>query len=67
RIVSQYPAQHLLAYDDEGNYLSTISPPAPEGSLADLDIPPQARSLALWSIDTEQSVSALTDVVPLND
>jgi hypothetical protein len=67
RIISEYPAQKLLAYDNEGNYIGGINPPSLEGELAALELPPQARSLALWSIDTEHSVSAITDVVPLGD
>jgi hypothetical protein len=65
RIISEYPTQKLLAYDNEGNYIGAVNPPAHEGELAALGLSPQARSLALWSIDTERSVSAITDVVPL--
>jgi hypothetical protein len=67
RIVSPYPEQKLLAYDNEGNYISTVIPGALEGSLSGLALPPEAQSLALWSIDTERSVSAFTDLVPLNE
>jgi hypothetical protein len=66
RIVSQYPRQNLLAYDNEGNYIGTINPPLLEGELAVLELPSQARSLALWSTDPEHSISAVTDVVPLD-
>ena len=66
-IESQYPQQNLLAYDNEGNYLSTVIPPALEGEVSALGLPSQAESLALWSRDTARSVSAFTDIVPLRD
>jgi hypothetical protein len=67
RIVSAYPKQNLLVYDNEGNYIATVDPPALEGSLSDLNLPPGAQSAALWSIDPERSISAFTDVVSLDD
>ncbi|MDR0587088.1 MAG: hypothetical protein LBG26_07605 [Treponema sp.] len=66
-IESAYPRQDLVVYDDEGSYLISVDPPSPEGEISALGLPSQARSVALWARDPEQSVSAFTDVVPLND
>ncbi|MDR2072400.1 MAG: hypothetical protein LBP60_03080 [Spirochaetaceae bacterium] len=67
RIVSRYPEQNLLVYDDKGLYLLTVSPPAPEGNISALGLPSQAESLALWSRDPARSVSAFTDIVSLHE
>jgi len=67
RIYSQYPEQNLLVYDNEGNYLLTITPPAAEGNLSALGLPSQAESIALWARDPSRLVSAFTDIVPLHD
>jgi hypothetical protein len=64
-IDSQYPVQNLLVYDNEGNYLLTVTPSAIEGNISSLGLPSQAESLSLWARDPSRSVSALTDVVPL--
>jgi hypothetical protein len=66
RIVSLYPEQNLLVYDNEGSYLLTVSPPAAEGNLSDLGLPAQAESISLWARDAARSVSAFTDIVPLH-
>jgi hypothetical protein len=65
RIVSLYPEQNLLVYDNEGSYLLTITPPSTEGNLSDLGLPSQAESISLWARDSAGSVSAFTDIVPL--
>jgi hypothetical protein len=66
-IESAYPRRNFVVYDDEGSYLISVDPPSPEGELSALGLPSQARSLALWAYDPEQSVSAFSDVVPIND
>jgi hypothetical protein len=67
RIESAYPRQTLVVYDNEGSYLISVEPPATEGEIGALGLPSQARSLALWASDPEHSVSAFTDVVPIDD
>jgi hypothetical protein len=67
RIESAYPRQTLVVYDDEGSYLISVDPPSLEGDVSALGLPSQARSMALWAHDAEHSVSAFTDVVPIND
>ena len=66
-IDSTYPEQNLLVYDNEGNYLSTVTPLSRQGALSALGLPSQAESLALWARDPALSVSAFTDIVPLRD
>jgi hypothetical protein len=65
RIVSRYPEQDLLVYDNEGSYLLTVNPPSTEGNVSDLGLPSQAESISLWARDSARSVSAFTDIVPL--
>jgi hypothetical protein len=67
RIESAYPRQSLIVYDNEGSYLISVDPPSMEGEISVLGLPSQARSLALWASDPEHSVSAFTDVVPIDD
>jgi hypothetical protein len=66
-IDSRYPQQNLLAYDNEGKCLLTVTPPSPEGNITSLGLPSQAESLSLWARDPARSVSAFTDVVPLRE
>jgi hypothetical protein len=67
RIDSRYPEQNLLVYDNEGNYLLSITPPEAEGEISALGLPSQAESLSLWARDPARSVSAFTDIVPLRN
>ena len=66
-IDSEYSEQNLIVFDNEGNYLSTVIPPSPEGELSALGLPSRAESLALWARDPAFSVSAFTDIVPLRE
>ena len=64
-INSQYPANHLVCYDDQGNYVFTAVLDSPGGAIEDLGIPSQARTAALWAQDTQRFTSAFTDVASL--
>jgi hypothetical protein len=66
-IDSRYSQQNLLAYDNEGNYLSTVIPSLSEGAISALGLPSGAESLALWARDPVRAVSAFTDIVPLRE
>lgn len=66
-IVSEYPEQYFLVFDNEGNYLSTVTPPSHKGDVSALGLPSRAESMALWARHPSQSVSAFTDIVPLRD
>ncbi|MDR2482056.1 MAG: hypothetical protein LBD08_00310 [Treponema sp.] len=64
-VESAYPAHYLLCYDQEGNYVSTQPLTVLGGSLDELGLPGNVRSLALWAEDDEYNTAALTAVVPL--
>jgi hypothetical protein len=72
RIESRYPEHYFICYDGKGNALNTVpvlrvSAGAGDfrGELADLELPPETRGVALWADDPEYSTAALTDIVPL--
>jgi hypothetical protein len=66
RIDSNYPVNRFICYDEQGNITLTLDMDAIEGRIADLDIPENARTAALWAEDAVYFTSALTDVVPLH-
>jgi hypothetical protein len=66
RIDSEYPEHSLLCYDAEGNYLLTKPLTALEGSLEELRLGREVRTVALWAEDGEYFTSALTDPVFLD-
>ena len=65
RVDSQYPLNHLLCYDQEGNVVQTITITAIDGNIRDLRLAGNVRSAALWAEDPEYAISALTDAVIL--
>ena len=64
-IDSRYPINHLIAYDQEGNVVQTITLTLHEGNVRDLRLSSSARSVALWAEDPNFAISALTDAVSL--
>jgi hypothetical protein len=65
KVTSTYPANRLVCYDGEGNYVSTVNLSGLSGSIDDLGIPQNARTAALWAEDARYFTSAFTDVAPL--
>ncbi|MDR2760090.1 MAG: hypothetical protein LBB78_12010 [Spirochaetaceae bacterium] len=65
RIESLYPENRFLCYDEGGEWLTVIDAPAKEGTVANLNLPSNARTVALWAEDAEYFTSALTEVVPI--
>jgi hypothetical protein len=65
RIDSQYPVNHLICYDQEGNTIQTITITEIAGNIRDLRLSNNVRSAALWAEDPEYSISALTDAAIL--
>jgi hypothetical protein len=65
RVSSSYPANSIVAYDEAGAAVRTVVLQAREGRIADLDLGPTARSIALWAVDEESGVAALTDPMSL--
>jgi len=62
---SAYPSNRLLCYDDQGNYVFSANLTSLSGSVADLGIPSQARTAALWAEDAQYFTSAITYVTAL--
>jgi hypothetical protein len=65
RVESRYPENKLIAYDSQGRSLQTIQLGELSGSIASLNLPSQARAVALWAEDNEYSTCALTQLVSL--
>jgi hypothetical protein len=62
---SAYPTNHLVFYDEAGNYIRTVKLSGLSGSLDEIDTPSNARTAALWAEDTEYATSAYTDVATI--
>ncbi|MCL2127140.1 MAG: hypothetical protein FWH38_02700 [Treponema sp.] len=62
---SRYPENHLVCYDEQGNYIFTADLAVLSGSTGDLGIPSNALTAALWAEDAQYFTSAFTDVVPV--
>jgi hypothetical protein len=66
-VVSDYPDHQLIVYDEKGGLIKKLPLTTRTGSLADLKLPPAARSVALWAEDPVAGVAAMTDAVPVKD
>jgi len=64
-VTSRYPSNRLVCYDEQGNYVHTVNLSSMSGQLSELDIPPNARTAALWAEDAQHFTSAYTYVTPL--
>ncbi|MCL2192488.1 MAG: hypothetical protein FWB78_03715 [Treponema sp.] len=64
-VVSGYPVNRLVSYDEQGNFLSTVELTSLSGTIASLNLPSNARLAALWAEDALHFTSAFTDVVPI--
>jgi hypothetical protein len=62
-INSEYPQNHLVFYDNSGNYITSIDPSTMQGYISELGIPSTARTAALWAEDQSHFCSAVTNVV----
>ena len=62
---SAYPQNRLVCYDEQGNYVFSANLTSLSGAVADLGIPSQARTAALWAEDTQYFTSAFTYVAAL--
>jgi len=62
---SAYPANRLLCYDEQGNYIYSANLSRLNGSIDELDVPSQARTAALWAEDAQYFTSAVTYVTAL--
>ena len=62
---SAYPSNRLICYDEKGNHIYSANLTDLNGSIAELGIPPQARTAALWAEDAQYFTSAYTNVTAL--
>jgi hypothetical protein len=65
-VVSRYPANYFIGYDEQGNYVQTIPLAALQGAIADLRLNAKIRSVALWAEDAAYVTSALSDALAVN-
>jgi hypothetical protein len=63
QVDSKYPENSFICYDEQGNFVKTLPLMNPVGLVSELDIPSNARAVALWADDPEYSTAALTDIV----
>ena len=64
-INSEYPVNHLVCYDQQGNTVQAVKLAQNAGNISDLRLSNSARSAALWAEDPDYRSSALTDAVSL--
>ncbi|MDR2184083.1 MAG: hypothetical protein LBO80_00220 [Treponema sp.] len=65
RIESLYPEHYFICYDGQGAVLGAFPLNSTVGELAELELPPETRGIALWADDPEYSTAALTGVISL--
>jgi hypothetical protein len=65
-INSQYPENVFIAYDQQGNIVRTVHIVNAQGNTSELNLPNNARLLALWAKDEVYHTSALTEALALN-
>jgi hypothetical protein len=64
-VSSAYPSNRLVCYDEQGNHVFSVTLASLSGSTADLGIPSQAKTAALWAEDAQYFTSAITYVTSL--
>lgn len=60
---SQWPVNKLVCYDSSGDYAGTVELSSLTGNIADLKLPPNAKTAALWAEDEVNFCGAFTNVV----
>lgn len=65
RIVSNYPKNDLVVYDQDLRLIRTVPLSHAQGALRDLGIPGSARAVALWAEDPDRGIAALTSIQEL--
>jgi len=64
-VVSGYPINRIVSYDEQGNFLRTVELTELSGTVESLGLPHNARLAALWAEDPTHITSAFTDVVTI--
>jgi hypothetical protein len=62
-IVSQYPLNHFICYDQQGRAVQTLTVTEKESSIRALNLGSSVRTIALWAEDPEYRLSAVTEAV----
>ncbi|HOJ99080.1 MAG TPA: hypothetical protein PLW34_05935 [Termitinemataceae bacterium] len=65
RIVSSYPKNDLVVYDQDLRLIRTVPLSHAQGAFRDLDFPGSARAVALWAEDPDRGIAALTSIQEL--
>ncbi|MCX7655630.1 MAG: hypothetical protein N2Z76_03790 [Treponemataceae bacterium] len=65
RIVSNYPKNDLVAYDQELRLIRTVPLAHTQGSIRDLRLPSSVRAVALWAEDPDRNIAAFTSIQQL--
>jgi len=66
-VQSDYAEHQLLAYDEKGATVKKVRLDSTQALVAELKLPPAARSVALWAEDPVTGIAAFTDSVPLQE
>ena len=64
-VESQYPINHLVCYDQQGNFVRLVTLGELEGTVSQLRLPNSIRTAALWAEDPEFHISVLTEAAAL--
>ena len=64
-IISEYPVNQLLCYDQQGNYIQTLRINDLEGFVSELRLSSSVRTGALWAENPEYRISVVTEAVAL--
>lgn len=65
-IISAWPGNRLICYDNSGAYISDIPVENLTGQISALNLPSNTVTVALWADDEANFCSAYTSVVPIN-
>ena len=65
-IDSAYPANRLVTYNAQGNFVAIVELDELTGTVASLGLPSNVSLVALWADDPWNFTSAFTDVIPIN-
>jgi len=64
-IVSQYPVNRFICYDQQGRPVQTLTVADKGGSIRSLSLVGTTRTIALWAEDPEYRLSAITEAVSI--
>jgi hypothetical protein len=65
-VISEWPVNHLVCYDNAGRYSTTIQLSSLTGTVSQLRLPSAVRTVSLWAEDESNLCSAFTNAVPVN-